>query len=82
MIKFRELVFNKWNLFIDSYPTTPSLAFAIYRSNYLEANTIPKITGQMEVDIRKAFTPLSPKGGGVVEQMPLNLTLRMSKSKR
>ena len=56
IIKFHELVYDKWSLNISKYSTISSLAFALYRSNYLEANTIPKITGQMEVDIRKAFT--------------------------
>ena len=56
IMKFHELVYDKWSLNISKYSTISSLAFAIYRSNYLEANTIPKITGQMEVDIRKAFT--------------------------
>ena len=31
LIKFRELVFKNWQLDIEKYPTTPSLAFAIYR---------------------------------------------------
>ena len=56
IMKFHELVYDKWSLNISKYSTISSLAFALYRSNYLEANTIPKITGQMEVDIRKAFT--------------------------
>ena len=47
MIKFRELVFFKWDLFIESYPTTPSLAFAIFRRHYLKDGTIPIYRGKI-----------------------------------
>jgi hypothetical protein len=36
LIKFRFLIYNKFSLLIDKYPTTPSLAFAIFRLNYLK----------------------------------------------
>ena len=32
--KFRDLVFDKWNINIDKFPTVPSLAFAIFRGHY------------------------------------------------
>lgn len=56
MIKFRELVFNKWNLFIDNYPTTPSLSFAIFRRHYLEDDIIPIYKGKIFNFLRESFT--------------------------
>ena len=55
LIKFNQLIFSKWSLNINNYPTLPSLAFGIFRSNFLEENTIPKFTGQMYYDIKKSF---------------------------
>ena len=56
MIKFRELVFNKWELFIENYPTTPSLAFAIFRRHYLNDGTIPIYKGKVFDFLRQSFT--------------------------
>ena len=36
IIKFRQLVCDKWNINIDKYPTVPSLSFAIFRTHYLK----------------------------------------------
>ena len=54
--KFSQLIFINWNVSIHKYPTLPSLTFAIYRSNYLKAKTIPKIGGTMFNDIRESYT--------------------------
>ena len=56
LIKFRELVFNNWNINIDKYPTTPSLAFAIFRGHYLRENEIPLTRGKVFNFIRESFT--------------------------
>jgi len=56
LIKFRELIFINWKLDIENYPTTPSLAFAIYRKCYLKNNLIPISEGKVFDFIRKSFT--------------------------
>lgn len=56
LIKFRKLIFDNFNILIDKYPTTPSLAFAIFRSKYLAANTIPIVNGEVDTFLRKSFT--------------------------
>jgi hypothetical protein len=56
LIKFRELIFNNWELDMESYPTTPSLAFAIYRKCYLKENLIPITEGEIFDFISKSFT--------------------------
>jgi hypothetical protein len=43
------------------YPTLPSLAFAIYRSNFMSKNTIPKILGSHHYILKKAYY------GGITE---------------
>ena len=52
---FNNLIFRKWRLNISKYPTLPSLAFGIFRCNYLEENTIPRYTGSMFYDIKGSF---------------------------
>jgi hypothetical protein len=47
LIKFRILVFKNWELDIEKYPTTPSLAFAIYRKCYLKEGLIPITEGEV-----------------------------------
>ncbi|OAX31150.1 hypothetical protein K503DRAFT_704144, partial [Rhizopogon vinicolor AM-OR11-026] len=56
LIKFRTLVFDKWSISIDKYPTIPSLAFAIYRSGYMPENTIPLTNGKVFNFIQESFT--------------------------
>jgi hypothetical protein len=41
---------------VHRFPTSPSLAFGLYKSHYLTENLIPKITGHMYLDIRKGYT--------------------------
>jgi hypothetical protein len=61
IIKFNELIFELFNINIYKYPTLSSLAFAIYRTVFLENNTIPQLSGQVAKDIRQSYT------GGVVD---------------
>jgi len=56
LIKFRELVFTNWKIDIEKYPTTPSLAFAIYRAHYLKDHLIPISEGEVFDFISKSFT--------------------------
>lgn len=56
LIKFRDLVFNKWDLFIENYPTTPSLSFGIFRRHYLQDNVIPIYKGKVFDFLRESFT--------------------------
>jgi hypothetical protein len=67
IIKFNEIVFNLFKLNIHKYPTLSSLAFAIYRSNFLIQDTIPQISGQISTDIRLSYT-----GGAVDMYIPFN----------
>jgi hypothetical protein len=56
LVKFNELIFQNWSINIHKYPTLPSLTFGIFRSNFLEMYTIPKIGGTMFNDIRESYT--------------------------
>ena len=56
IIKFRDLVYDKWELYIENYPTTPSLSFAIYRRHYLEDGIIPIYKGKVFNFLRESFT--------------------------
>jgi hypothetical protein len=66
LFKFNELIFNLFSLNIFKFPTLSSLAFAIYRSNFIVADTIPQISGQVEKDIRMSYT-----GGAVDMYIPM-----------
>jgi hypothetical protein len=65
MIKFNELIFNLFEINIHKYPTLSSLAFAIFRTHFLLANTIPQLSGQIAKDIRESYT-----GGAVDMYIP------------
>jgi DNA polymerase type B, organellar and viral len=56
LVKFRKLIFNEFNLLIDQYPTTPSLAFAIFRATYLKKDSIPIIEGDIFKFIQESYT--------------------------
>jgi hypothetical protein len=64
------MIFKLFSKNIHHYPTLSSLAFGIYRSNFMEENTIPQITGQIAKNIRSGYTggavdmyiPQPPKG--------------------
>jgi hypothetical protein len=61
------LIYELFNINIHKYPTLSSLAFAIYRTHFLEKDTIPQLTSQIATDIRKAYT-----GGAVDVYIPEN----------
>jgi hypothetical protein len=54
--KFNNLIFNEYSLNIHKYPTLPSLAFGIYRAQYLNEYPIPLLSGQIFNDISKSYT--------------------------
>ena len=54
--KFNNLIFDRFKLNINNYPTLPSLSFAIFRSQYLKENTIHMLTGDIANDIRQGYT--------------------------
>jgi len=64
------MIFDLFAKNIHFYPTLSSLAFAIYRSNFMVENTIPQLSGKIADDIRSGYTggavdmyiPESPKG--------------------
>jgi len=59
------MVFNLFNKNIHHYPTLPSLAFGIFRSNFIPENTIPQLSGKIAQDIRQGYT-----GGAVDVYIP------------
>jgi hypothetical protein len=54
--KFNEKIFKKFGVNALNYPTISSLAFAIYRKNYLKDNKIPLIGGKIYNDLKPSFT--------------------------
>jgi len=56
--KFRDNIFNKYNLNITSFKTLPSLAIFVYGSSYLPNNLKPDlkiIKGEVERELREAY---------------------------
>jgi len=56
IFKFNKLIFDLFKINIHKYPTLSSLAFAIFRSHFLEDETIPQLSGQIARDIRLSYT--------------------------
>lgn len=56
LIKFNQLTFTSFKKNISVYPTTPSLAFGIYRTLFLKKDTIPMITGKIKRDLQLGYT--------------------------
>jgi len=67
LTKFNNLIYEKWQLNMNNYPTLPSLSFAIFRSHYLKDNSIVQITGKIYDDIKESYT-----GGAVDMYIPEN----------
>ena len=67
--KFNELVFKHFNLNIHKSLTLPSLAFKIFKANYMPKDTLFQIKGKIDKDIREAYT-----GGAVDVYTPHNYT--------
>ena len=67
VVKFNNMIFEHFNINIHKYPTISSLAFAIFRSSFMESNLIPQLSGQIAKDIRQSYT-----GGAVDMYIPEN----------
>jgi DNA polymerase type B, organellar and viral len=59
------MVFNLFHLNIHNYPTLSSLAFAIFRSKFMDEENIPQLSGKIANDIRSGYT-----GGAVDMYIP------------
>jgi hypothetical protein len=61
------MIFSLFNKNIHNYPTLPSLAFAIFRSNFMSKENIPQLSGKIADNIRSGYT-----GGAVDMYIPEN----------
>jgi len=59
------MIFNLFSKNIHHYPTLSSLAFSIFRTNFMQENKIPQISGKIAKDIRQGYT-----GGSVDMYIP------------
>ena len=69
LTKFNELIFSEFSINMHSVLTLPSLAMKIFKVHYMPNNTIYQILGQVEKDIRQAYS-----GGAVDNYKPTNVT--------
>lgn len=68
---FSKWIFKMYRVDVHKYPTLPSLAFAIYRSNFMGDAKIPIITGNMYNFFQKGYT-----GGSVDVYKPYGKNVR------
>ena len=54
--KFNDMIFNLFSVNIHRYPTLPSLAFGIFRSNFMIENRLPQLSGKIAENIRQGYT--------------------------
>jgi len=57
--RFSLLIYEKWNINISKYPTVSSLAYAIFRSNFLpklKDVKIPQIGGDIFTHLKEGYT--------------------------
>jgi DNA polymerase type B, organellar and viral len=71
LLKFNKMIFNLFSKNIHHYPTLSSLAFSIFRSNFMKESTIPQIMGQVSKNIRSGYT-----GGSVDMYIPNGIKIR------
>ena len=50
------MIFNLFSVNIHKYPTLPSLALGIFRTNFMKDKNIPKLSGKIAKDIRSGYT--------------------------
>ena len=65
LYKFNNMIFELFGKNIHHYPTLPSLAMGIFRSNFMGKENIPQLAGKIAKDIRKGYT-----GGAVDMYIP------------
>lgn len=68
LIKYSNLIFNNFQLNITKFVSLPSLAFAIFRSNFLDIYNIPQISGDIFNKIAEGYT-----GGAVDMYIPSSI---------
>lgn len=56
LTKYNEYIFKYFKLNINKYPTLPSLAFAIFRANFLPEAQIPLLNEDLNIDIRQSYS--------------------------
>jgi hypothetical protein len=59
------MIFDLFKKNIHHYPTLPSLAFAIFKSNFMKEENIPELSRKVEAHIREGYT-----GGAVDMYIP------------
>jgi DNA polymerase type B, organellar and viral len=64
---FSDIIFNKFNININKYPTSPSISFSLFRTHYLGKNNIIQLSGKVFNEIKKSYT-----GGAVDMYIPFN----------
>jgi len=67
MVKFNDLIFDRFGLNVNNCSTITRLAFDIFRAHYLKENTIPMIHGDIYDHIKMSYT-----GGGTDMYIPSN----------
>jgi DNA polymerase type B, organellar and viral len=56
LIEFNKIIYGKYRVDAFKHPTISSLAFAIYRTNFLKPLRVPIINGEMYDDIKVSYT--------------------------
>jgi hypothetical protein len=69
LIKFNELIFNKFKVDVHKSLTLPALAMRIYKTNYMPENSIYQLSGLPEFNMRQSYS-----GGAVDVYIPHNIT--------
>ena len=64
---FSDLMFNKFNININKYPTSPGISFSMFRTLYLEKDSVIQLSGTPFEDIKKSYT-----GGACDMYIPFN----------
>ena len=67
IVKFSQLIYQLFSISIHKYPTLASLAFAIYRSNFMKDVNIPRLSKKHSEEIRSSYT-----GGAIDMYIPEN----------
>jgi len=67
LVEFNNLIYSIFTVNIHKSLTLPSLAMRIYKSQFMPKNTIFKLNGKAEFDIRQSYT-----GGAVDVYVPHN----------
>ena len=69
--QFKDLVYSKWEINIEKFPTISSLSFAIYRTHYLPKDLIPITNKEVFSFIKESYT-----GGSTDMYIPHGFNLK------